>query len=286
LAALQAGDIDAIADVGALQPEQAQVIESDPNLVLLQQGVATSHYLIFSSGKAPFDDVRLRQAVSMALDRDLIVEKTLYNFGDPGVSVITNRAKSWVRTDTAPTYDMDQAIELANEALNGERVEVTLVLSSGFFGRWPYENIGQIIQANLAELGIDVVIESMESGAWSQALKDNNYDMTMTPYTLMTGDPDFFVGRWAHSQGDLNIARNYGYANERIDELVELAITELDPEERKAEYDEVQGILADEVPFTPLYHEITIYATRKNVHDLYLDVQFKPSLETVYIEAE
>ena len=60
------------------------------------------------------------------------------------------------------------------------------------------------------------------------------------------------------------------------------AVSETDLATRKAMYDELQEIVAEEVPFTPLYHEVTIYATRNDVHDLLLDVQFKPSLERAY----
>lgn len=286
LAALQTGEIDAIADVGSLQPEQAAVVEQDPNLVLLEQGVATSHYLTFNSGKPPFDDVRLRQAVSLALDRELIVEKTLYGFGIPGVSVITPQAKQWVRTDIAPQYDLEAAQALAQEALNGQSVSVRLVLNSGLLGRWPYANMGQILQSVVTDLGIEVEIETVEGGAWNEALKAGEYDMTMMPYTLMTGDPDFFMANWVWSEGDLNVRRSYGYSNPTADALIVAAISELDPQLRKAQYDELQAIVAQDVPFTPLYHETTIYATRKNVQGLTLDVQFKPSLETAYKTAD
>ena len=286
LAALQTGEIDAIADVGSLQPEQASIVEDAEDLVLHEQGVATSHYLTFNSGKPPFDDVRLRQAVSKAVDRQGLVDTTLYGFGDPGVSVITPRAAEWVRTDTAPEYDMERAASLAQEALGSDRVEAKLILHSGLLGRWPYENISQILQATLVSMGIDVTIETMEGGAWSEALKNGEYDLTMMPYTLMTGDPDFFMGEWVYSEGGLNQRRSYGYANERADELILAAQSEMDVAERKAMYDELQAIVAEDVPFTPLYHEATIYATRDNVKDLRLDVQFKPSIDEAYLAAE
>lgn len=286
LAALQAGDIDAIADVGSLQPEQAAVIQADDDLLLFEQGVATTHYLTFNSGKPPFDDVRLRQAVSKAINRQGLVDSTLYGFGDPGVSVITPHATQWVHTDIAPSYNLEEARSLATEALDGEQVEVRLVLNAALLGRWPYENISQILQATLADMGIDVQIHTLEGGAWNEALRDGDYDLTMMPYTLMTGDPDFFMGRWVWSEGDMNQRRSYGYANERADELVLAAQSEMDTDQRRAFYLELQEIVAEDVPFTPLYHETTIYAARKNVHGLELDVQFKPSIERAYLSTE
>ncbi|MGQ9595188.1 MAG: ABC transporter substrate-binding protein [Anaerolineae bacterium] len=282
LAALQTGEIDAIADVGSLQPEQASLVQADPNLVLLQQPVATTHYLVFHSGKPPFDDMRLRQAVSKALDRQGLVDQTVSGYGIPGISVITPLAKDWVRSDVAPQYDPEQAKALAREALGARRVPVRLVLNSAFLGRWPYANIAQILQAAVADLGMDVEIVTLESGAWNEALKNGDYNLTLTPYTLMTGEPDFFMSSWAWSKGDLNQRRSYGYANSRVDALVEAARREMDHTARKAMYDELQAILAEEVPFTPLYHEVTLYATRRNVADLFLDVQFKPGLDRAY----
>ncbi len=283
LSALQTGEIDAIADVGSLQPEQASIIEANDELVLLEKGVATTHYLTFNSGKPPFDDVRLRQAVSKAIDRQALVDSTLYGFGDPGVSVITPHAREWVHTGVAPRYDLDEAMSLAEEVLAGDRVEVKLILHAGLLGRWPYENISQILQATLSDMDIDVQIETMEGGAWSEALKAGDYHITMMPYTLMTGDPDFFMGRWVWSEGDMNQNRSYGYANERADELVLAAQSEMDQAKQKAYYRELQEIVAEDVPFTPLYHETTIYATRDHVHGLLLDVQFKPSIEQAYL---
>ena len=134
----------------------------------------------------------------------------------------------------------------------------------------------------LIPLGIDVEIKTVEAGAWSQNLRDGAYHMTMMPYTLMTGEPDFFMREWVWSQGALNVARSYGYADAHADELTLEAVSEMDPQQRKAMYDELQEIVARDVPFTPLYHEITIYAMRSDVHDLELDIQFKPSIERAY----
>ncbi|NLE77353.1 MAG: ABC transporter substrate-binding protein [Chloroflexi bacterium] len=286
LAALQTGEIDAVADVGALQPEQASVVEANPDLRLHQQGVATTHYLTFNSGKPPFQDPRLRRAVSLALDRHSLLDNALAGYGIPGVSVITPLAAAWVRADVAPQHDPTAAKALAGEALGSQRVAARLVLSSALLGRWPYENISQILQAAVSDLGIDVEIVTLEAGAWNDALKSGDYNITMMPYTLMTGDPDFFMSNWVWSQGSLNQRRSYGYANPHADDLVLAARSEMDVVKRKAQYDELQALIADEVPFTPLYHETTLYATRSDVADLTLDIQFKPSIERAYRTAQ
>jgi len=68
--------------------------------------------------------------------------------------------------------------------------------------------------------------------------------------------------------------------------LINQAVSEVDQAARKAYYDEIQAILIEQTPFTPIYHEVTLYATRDTVFDLTLDAIFRPSLNTVYKIAE
>ncbi len=282
LAALQTGEIDVIADVGCIQPEQAAIVENDPNLTLLTQGVATSHYIFFNTTKPPFDDVRVRQAVSMLINREEIVDELLLGYGYPAVSVITHLAKAWVRTDIAPQYQPGEAQALVQEALGGERASAVFLLSSSWLGRWPYENIALVLQQQLAEVGIDVELKVLDYGAWKEATAAGDYNLSIRPHTLMTGDPDFFFTAWAESDANLNVAYSIGYANARVDELIQAARAEMDTVQRKAYYNELQAIIAEEVPFTPVYHETTIYATRSDVGGVTMDVQFKPTWETAY----
>ena len=60
------------------------------------------------------------------------------------------------------------------------------------------------------------------------------------------------------------------------------SFAEIDPATRKAYYDELQTIFIEQTPFTPIYHEVTLYAAQKNVGGLSLDPNFNPSLATVY----
>jgi peptide/nickel transport system substrate-binding protein len=282
LQALQTGEIDAIADVGSIIPGQGQLIAQDPDLTLLTQEVLTTHYLFFNNDRAPFDNQTLRQAVSLAIDRALIVQETVYGYGVPGTSLITQLAAGWVNPDATPAYDLAQAQALAQSVLGDQRVAVTFVLNSGLANRWPYGEIAQLIQFTLADLGIDVEIQTVEGGTWNQLLADDEYHISMRPYTMSSGDPDDFMTYWARADGVFNRSYSIGYADETVQALIDAAVSEVDRSARRAAYDQIQAILIEQAPFTPIYHEITLYATRGDVVDLTMDALFKPSLATVY----
>ena len=282
LQALQSGEIDAIADVGSLIPSQGEIVEADENLKLKTVDVLTTHYLFFNTDQPPFDDPLLRKAVSMAIDRQLIVDETVYGYGVLGTSLITQLAEAWVNPEASPEYDPDQAKVLAESVLGEERVEVNFVVHSGLANRWPYGEIAQIIQFELAKLGIDVKIQTVEGGTWSEMLANDEYQISMRPYTMSSGDPDDFMTYWARPDAIFNKKYSISYQNEQVQDLVNQAVSEIDSDVRKDLYDQIQALLVEESPFTPIYHEVTLYAMQDNVYGLSLDAVFRPTLDTMY----
>lgn len=280
LAALTAGEIDAIVDVGGILPEQSSTIKKDENLVLLTQPVTTSHYVVFNNKKEPFNDKDLRQAVSLSLDRKELVDKVMSGYGQPAETLYTPLAEKWVTKELWKT-DKAKAKELASKA--GEPQKVDLIVNAALANRWPYKSIAEILQSELKELNFDVEIKTVEGAAWGDTLKNGEYDMTLSPYTLMTGDPDFYFGQWIDSQGQMNIARGLGYNNSEADRLVAEAATGKNAAARQKVYGELDKLVAEDVPVAPIYNDVCIYATKKTVNDLTIDPFFKPSLEKAWI---
>lgn len=285
VAALQAAEVDLIADVGGVLPEQVAGLKGDRNVVISTQDVPTTHYMFFNSGRAPFDDVRLRQAASLAMDRSSLVKNAVHGFGVPGKSVIPPIAARWILAGVAPGHDPESARRLVAEATGGAGAKATLLVSSGFTGRWPYKAMAEILQAEMGKTGIAVEIQMVDGAAWSRALKAGDYDFSLSPYTLMTGDPDFFFNAWMYSEGEMAGSRSLGYRNRDADALILAAATETNPEKRKAAYDRLQRMAAEEVPVTPLYHETAILAARSGVQKLTMDVQFRASIPQVTLSS-
>jgi peptide/nickel transport system substrate-binding protein len=96
-------------NLGAILPEQADGLKSDRGLRLGTREIALARYLYSNGSRLPFDDVRLRRALILVVDRDGLVKDTLLGFGVAERSVAPPVAKRWARTDLRPAYDPARA---------------------------------------------------------------------------------------------------------------------------------------------------------------------------------
>ena len=279
--ALKAGEIDAVVDIGGILPEQVSLLGKDSSIKILTRQVATTHYLFFNTQRLPFSSRELRKKVSAAINRKEIVETIFEGFALPANEFFTPLANRWIDKD----FNLLKG-RVTDEAIK-EKVcfapEIIFMVNAGLAKRWPYKSISEVIQSYLRDLGLNVEIRMLEMGAWKAALKRGDFDLSLLPHTLMTGDPDFFFSPWIHSFGQLNIDRGVHYKNPIVDGLIEEARRETDFAARKEMYHRLQEIIASELPLTPLFHDVAIYAYREGVEDLRLDASFKPSLHKTWI---
>ncbi|MGQ9558135.1 MAG: ABC transporter substrate-binding protein [Desulfurispora sp.] len=284
LAALQSGQIHAIIDVGGIMPEQAALVKKNSKLQLYEQVVNTSHYIVFNTRQAPFNTPEMRRAVSLSLNRAQIVQKLLYGYGKPADTLFSPLAKDWTVTGLWP-YNKTEAQKLSKAArVPADKRSVTILVNSALANRWPYKALAEVLQQELKTFGLSPQIKMMEMAAWKEAIKKGNYNLTIHPYTLMTGDPDFFIGRWLSSNGQMNQERGMGYKNTRVDNMIQEAAAQGNATKRRQLYQEIQKIAAQDAPIIPVYHDVCLYATRKEVKELRLDSLFKPSLARAYIQ--
>lgn len=284
LAALQSGEIDAIADVGAIMPQQADKIKSDENLELMDIHVATEHYMHLnrSEGKL-FNNKDFMQAVAYAVDTDTIVNDLLQGYGVKGKSVITSISKKYFE-DCSYEYDIEKAKELKEKAVGTEEKTISILINASLKGRWPYENVAMYIQSQLEQIGVKSNIEIVDPAAWAERLKVGDYDMTLAPYTISTGEPSFYFEPYMKSTGPMNKNRSYGINNSEVDELIAKAASELEDAKRVDLYKQLQKIAKEEGPTIPLWEDVTLYAVNKRIKNFSLDICFWPDLAVVDIE--
>ena len=275
--ALKAGRIDAVVDIGGLLPSQVALLCKDRNIRIFTREVATTHYLLFNTAKLPFSSRDLREEVSLSIDRDKIVQTIYERYARTAQEFLTPLAQAWI-PDAHSFFEDRTMTKKPAETHTPFSGKIIFAVNAGLAKRWPYKPLSEVIQACLMDLGLNVEIRILETGAWKEALKKGDFDISMSPNTLMTGDPDFFFSLWIHSSGRLNMERGILYKNPVADSLIEKARTETDKPKRRAMYDELQRIIMYDLPLTPLFHDVAIYACRKEVKDLRLDAFFKPSL--------
>ena len=218
-------------------------------------------YLGYNLRRPLFQDKRVRQAISHAVDKKEVVEGVLFGLGQ--VATGPYKPGSWPHNPNVRkySYNPDRARKLLAEAgwkdrdgdgfldRNGKRFSFTIVTNQGNDQRI---KAGEIIQRRLREVGIEVKLRVIE---WASFLKEfinpGNFDATILGWTV-PADPDAY-NVWHSSKtklGELNFIK---FSNSEVDELLEKGRRTLDQKKRKVIYERFQEILAEEQPYTFLY---------------------------------
>ncbi len=289
LSALKSGEVDALAELGAVLPAQAGEIRDDPDYVVQAYNTACNTFLLFNQGQAPFDDVRVRQALSLAINREELVGELLYGYGVPAKGVILQYNTGFFNEspDAQVIYDPERATQLLNEATGGERVEIELLFNppgQNLLG-WPYPLMAQYLQAILQPIGFDVELKQLEAAAVTDSLNTGDYQLAFTNQCWSTGDPNYMVRRTIGSTSLLQSTQHGGYNNPEVDALLDAGQSSLDPQARVDAYKAAQAIALSEAAIAPLFDQQTIIAYKPWVRGLSQRVAYAPTLETVYLVA-
>lgn len=287
LSALKAGEVDALVELGAVLPAQARDLRNDPNFVVTAHASACATNLAFNGTKAPFNDVRLRQAISYAIDREAFVRDLLYGYGTPARGIMIAPNVGFFNTDPAAQlrHDLPKAQALAKEALGGGRAKIVLAFQPAGEGitAWPYPQIAAYLQATLKPLGFDVELKQVEAAALTDARNQGAFDLILANNCWATGDPNYILRRLTHSKAALNTTQHGGYSNPEVDRLLDEAIVTTDPAAQRKLYDRVELIAAQEIPLAPLFDQQTVIAARPYVRGLSQRIAYAPTFETVYL---
>ncbi len=263
LAALKAGEIHGVMDLGALPPEQAQELLKDKRFDVSVSKSTISHYLHPNGKKAPLQDVRVRQAISLAIDRAMIV-KELYRGYPVATADLINYTSPFYKA-TKTEANMVEAKKLSQEALGGKRHNLLLIVPSHGIDRYPYKAQAELIQAQLKEIGLDVEIRILDTAAFRDAQAKGDYDLALATQGLPNAEPLTILQNYMHSDGSANKSYSLGYKNAKVDDLLKKAAAELRVEERRSIYHELQEIAAKELPTIPLFHDSTLIAFDKSI---------------------
>jgi peptide/nickel transport system substrate-binding protein len=225
--ALLAGDIDGTNNFGQ---EALAVFEGDPRFNVLVGSTEGETILATNNTKAPFNDLRVRQAMAHALDRGAIIEGATYGYGTPIGSHFAPHHPYYVDlTETYP-YDPEAARELLAEAGYPDGFSATLKLPPLAYARLS----GQIIASQFAEVGIQLELINVEFAQWLEDVYTNkDYDLTIISHV----EP-FDIGNYA------NPDYYFGYDNPDFQALIDELNGTTDEAKRRELAIEAQEILA------------------------------------------
>jgi dipeptide transport system substrate-binding protein len=248
-------------------PADLPAIRKDANVVVLEQPGLNVGYLAYNTTKKPFDDVRVRKAVNMAINKKAIVDAVYLGTGVPATNPIP------------PTmWSYNKAIK--DDAFNPEEAKKLLAaagLKDGFAtDLWampvqrPYNpnarRIAELMQADLAKVGIKAEIKSFEWGEYRKRMQAGEHQMGMLGWTGDNGDPDNFLntllGCSAAKNNGSNVAK---FCYQPFEDLVQKAKVVSNPAERTKLYEQAQVIFKQQAPWFTIAHAVQIKPVRKEV---------------------
>lgn len=247
--AFEAGEVDYLYDLDTVDVEK---LKANPNVSVLEQDSVALKYLLLNNEKEPFNNELFRKAISAAIDRESIIQVTMNGFAKSVISCAPQGYQSST-DENAVGYDLEKAKQYLEESgVDPSTVEMPLVCASDEDLR-----TGAIIQANLAELGINVELVSMDGATWISSYNSGDYTAGLTQLAQRT------MQQWLttiyHSKF-INATNGARVNDPKVDEYLDLAAITLDEEENNEILRECVAHLNDLCPVVPLFAQTYVKA--------------------------
>ena len=252
--ALVAGDIDWAFAVPA---QAVGELDARSDVIIDRAAAGAYYYIGVNTREGPLADVRVRQAISYAVNRDNVALAA--EFGNAAVTQDPiPSSSSWAFGYAPYTYDPGRARELLAEAgyPNGFTMEImpTTFIEATI-------RAAQVIQADLAAVGIQASIRTLEWAEWLQEQGDGNYDTFVCSWNGLIDPDDFFYAQ--HRTGE--VFNFTGYSNPTVDELLDEARTLSDVDQRRGLYAQINRAIVDDAAYIYMYNPLQIHAYRPDV---------------------
>lgn len=254
---LQKGDVDIALDLEDKNISNVAAMDG----VTVEQFASNKHLFFCLNNKvAPFDDVRVRQAIAYAIPYDSLVNDVMYGNATVTTSMLPDNVSGHISDDkTHYTTDLEKAKELLAEAGYPDGFSCTMTLGNGFTD---WEESAVTIQAALKQIGIDMQINEVDRSAFLSDAAGGNLQCFFNRFNPFIGDPGYLVNCMYTSSSSYNY---FNYSNSEFDALYTKAESEDTEEARLEDYKQMQYIFAEDCPVVELYQYGFAYCARDNV---------------------
>ncbi len=277
-AEIGAGNVDLAPGATNLSADTLKNLDADPNLKVEEFKGSNIQYLWFNTESKPVDNVKVRQAIAYAVNREKIINDQMNGKASLASSILP--AESWAYAEgTKYDFNIEKSKKLLDEAgfsdKDGDGMrEMDSIVFKISSGSKPTKEYAQIIQSQLKEIGIPVNIESLEFQTMLSQVKQGQFTMTTGRWVGGNQDPIFLKDLFASSEIPTKdrASRNRGrYQNKEVDELLEKALKEPDREKAKEYYVKAQEIISEELPLFPLWYPNNLIVAKANVKNIQMN---------------
>lgn len=259
-AALMAGDVDVLAKVPA---EVAIGVADDSRFIIVAGPQNLVQLMAINKERAPFSDLRIRQAIAHAVDRNAIIDGTMYGYGIALGSHMTPAIDYYVDLTGLYLYDLTEARRLLADAGYPEGFTATLTLPQNYE---IHVRTGEILADQLARIGIELRLEVIEWGQWlSRVYGQADYDLTVIGHVGKL-DPGAMLSNYGEGSEDYYYRR--GYQNTDLDTLLAEGRVTVDGACRAESYRQAQEIIARDVVNLFIQDPYQIFIARQELQGL------------------
>lgn len=256
--ALQTGEIDFAEIDASVYP----TLEGVDTVKLTDANQTTFAFVAMNTEKEPYNNVKFRQAINYAMDRDALVTTVQEGHGNANSNLLTPERLGWSENQKEYNYDLDKAKALLKEA--GVKEGTNL---GKMYVAEQYKLMAQAVKGNLEALGLKVDLEILEFNAYLDKLSQGDFGITCLQMSLEGDTQQVYM---ALGKDYIGMANNSRYSNPQIEELFKKAVHTIDVDDRAAVYDEIFQLVQEEVPYAVLYNPTMLYASNAdlNMHTL------------------
>lgn len=255
-------------EINALTADMVVTIEKQRQLDVMRSPGTTYAYLAFNLRDPILKDVRVRQAIAYSIDRRPMIHYLWRDMARPAASVLP--PSSWAYDGAVRTYghDPSRARQLLDAAgypeRNGVRFHLTMKTSTEESTRL----MAAVLQQQLREAGIALDIRTFEFATFYSDVQKGAFQLFSLRWVGGNEDPDIFENIFSsHSFPPKRANRGY-YSNPRVDALIDDARSTVDRDRRKRDYDEIQRIVAEDLPYVNLWYFDNVLVHTARVRDL------------------
>ena len=244
------GELD-IAFISVNDIDRARDPNSDIGPLYQEFSQFTISYLAFNTQVPPFDDVNVRRALGLSIDRNLIAEVTFKNMIAPATGILMPQLPGYTPEDKTFQFNPDEARRLLAESKYGSAEDLPpIVITEVGGGAEARIDTQAFIEQWRAELGIEVRIQQTDFATFLDDQDSGRLQMFNAGWIMDYPDPEDILDLKFHSESELN---DVGYSNAEVDAILDRARTEQDSAARLALYQEAERLIVEDAAWLPLY---------------------------------
>lgn len=279
LSKLLTGECDVLAYPAA---SQISILRDDPRLRLTLRPGMNIAYLAFNTRKAPLDRPEVRQALALAINNERLMASIWYGTAETAASILPRASWAYDNDARVTEYNPQKAREQL-KAMGVENLQLTLWVPSASQAWNPSPlKTAELIQADLAQVGVTLKIVPVEGRFQEARLMEMNHDLTLTGWATDSNDPDSFF-RPLLSCAAISSQTNFAHwCDASFDETLHKALLSQQLASRIEYYNRAQAQLALKLPVLPLAYSLRLQAYRYDIHGLVLSPFGNASFAGVY----